>query len=203
MVAERMRPQSSTCGWRTSRSCCQSHSRPRLSWPAPGTALPGWDDVSWWEASCIGNGLPGRAARMTRSESRARLGRDSPRSGNSIPAMRRLGDRQRRRLRRRRRRLGTRPLLGSGFANDLDAALEVGALFDGNRGRDQIADHVAALAQVDLVARRDFTLDRAVNNHLAGAHVGLHPALRTDRETMFGDVHAALELPLDQQVLLP
>ena len=68
------------------------------------------------------------------------------------------------------------------LALHVDAAAEVRALGDRDARRDDVAVDRAAVADVDLLGRRDVAVDLAEHDHRLGEHLRLDLAVRSDRQ---------------------
>ena len=72
---------------------------------------------------------------------------------------------------------------------------------DGHVRRRQIAVHRPPLADVDPLRRGHVTGDLAQHNHRLHHHLGLDPAVRTDREYVLTQLDLALDDTIDSQIL--
>src|SRR5579885_3798297 len=70
------------------------------------------------------------------------------------------------------------------FAEDVDTAFEVGAFFNRDAGRRQVAGHIAASPYLDFFTRGHVPIDRPENHHLPGLYLSLHFAVGPNRQAM-------------------
>src|SRR5438270_10439476 len=92
------------------------------------------------------------------------------------------------RLSRRDRLLFAVRLLLAGLSTlaDVDTALEVGTIFDGDTGRNYVAGEGAVAANVDSIAGRQVAAHFAENDDLAGIDVGRDYAIPPDGHAVAG-----------------
>src|SRR5579875_1022106 len=90
-----------------------------------------------------------------------------------------------------RRRLGGRGL------RDIDAALEISAVFDDDAAGFDIADELGFFLDVDLVGGVHVALDRALDDDLASFETGLHTGVGAYGETVFVALDRALDFSVD------
>src|SRR5688572_10657142 len=105
----------------------------------------------------------------------------------------------------RRAGLAARPLLRClpllpRLALHVDAAAEVSAFRDGDAGRDDVAVHGAAVANLDLFGRVHVPVDLAEHDQRLGEHLGLDLSVWTDREHVVLEFDFPLDLPFDREV---
>src|SRR5208337_264520 len=79
---------------------------------------------------------------------------------------------------------------GIGLA-DVDAALEIGAIFNADAGGGHVAGEGALGANVDAVGRGDISLDLAQDHDFTGVDAGGYLAVATDGEAVAGQIDAA------------
>src|SRR5690606_5977613 len=89
-----------------------------------------------------------------------------------------------------------------GLGVHVDRALEPGAVLDADPRRNDIALDVRARAHDDALDADEVAFHHAFDLDRARDHVRLHAALRADRQTIVLEQDRALDLALDQQVLL-
>src|SRR5208282_5697277 len=85
-------------------------------------------------------------------------------------------------------------------ARNINASLEVRALFNRHGGGNEIAHHVSGAPDLKLFARRHVAGHRPLDYHLPGADFRLDVAFRTHGEAMVIEADGALELPFYQQI---
>jgi len=98
---------------------------------------------------------------------------------------------------------------GSGFAGlggcaglgDVDAALEEGAVFDGDSGCDYVTGQRAFAADVYAVRGLDVAANLAEHHDFAGGDVGGYLAVAADGDAIAGQVDGALYLTVDVEGL--
>ena len=84
---------------------------------------------------------------------------------------------------------------------DVDAALEEGAVFDGDAGGDDVAGERAFAADVDAVGGLAVAADFAENDDLAGADVGGYLAVAADGDAVAREVDGAFDFAVDVEGL--
>ena len=80
---------------------------------------------------------------------------------------------------------------------DVDAALEEGAVFDGNACGDDVAGERAFAADVDAIGGLAVAADLAENDDLASADVGGYLAVAADGDAVAGEVDGAFDFTVD------
>ena len=80
---------------------------------------------------------------------------------------------------------------------DVDAALEEGAVFDGDAGGDDVAGEGAFAADVDAIGGLAVAADFTENDDLAGADVGGYLAVAADGDAVAGEVDGAFDFAVD------
>ena len=90
--------------------------------------------------------------------------------------------------------------VGAGLA-DVDAALEEGAVFDGDAGSDDVAGEGAFGADVDAVGGLAVAADFAEDDDLAGHDVGGYLAVAADGDAVAGEVDGAFDFAVDVEGL--
>jgi hypothetical protein len=84
---------------------------------------------------------------------------------------------------------------------DVDAALEEGAVFDGDAGGDDVAGEGAFAADVDAIGGLAVAADFTENDDLAGADVGRYLAVAADGDAVAGEVDGAFDFTVDVEGL--
>ena len=84
---------------------------------------------------------------------------------------------------------------------DVDAALEEGAVFDGDAGGDDVAGEGAFAADVDAIGGLAVAADLAENDDLASADVGGYLAVAADGDAVAGEVDGAFDFTVDVEGL--
>jgi hypothetical protein len=80
---------------------------------------------------------------------------------------------------------------------DVDAALEEGAVFDGDAGGDDVAGEGTFAADVDAVGGLAVAADFAENDDLASADVGGYLAVAADGDAVAGEIDGAFDFTVD------
>ena len=84
---------------------------------------------------------------------------------------------------------------------DVDAALEEGAVFDGDAGGDDVAGEGAFAADVDAVGGLAVAAYLAENDDLASADVGGYLAVAADGDAVAGEIDGAFDFAVDVEGL--
>src|SRR5271165_4347586 len=80
---------------------------------------------------------------------------------------------------------------------DVDATLKVGALFDTDALRDDVAGERTLTANVEAIAGRHVAANFTQNNDLPGSNVGRDNAVAPDRHAVARQVDGAFHAPID------
>src|SRR5690606_890495 len=89
-----------------------------------------------------------------------------------------------------------------GLRVHLDRALEAGAVLEADPRRRDVAADLRALADADPLRSVQITLHVAFDIHGVREDVGADLALRADRQRVVAQLHRAVDLALDDQILL-
>ena len=84
---------------------------------------------------------------------------------------------------------------------DVDAALEEGAVFDGDAGGDDVAGEGTFAADVDAIGGLAVAADLTENDDFAGADVGGYLAVAADGDAVAGEVDGAFDFTVDVEGL--
>src|ERR1017187_8906926 len=88
----------------------------------------------------------------------------------------------------------------TGFA-DVDTALEVRAVLDGNARCGLVSGQRAFAADIDAIAGLNIAAHFAQNNHLAGSDIGCDLAITTDGDAVAWKVDCAFDFAVDVERL--
>lgn len=89
----------------------------------------------------------------------------------------------------------------SGRLADVNAALEIGAIFNADPLRNHVAGQGAFIPDVYPVAGIDVPVDFAEDNDFAGGNVGSHLAIATYYNAISGQIDGAFHVAVDVQHL--
>ena len=84
---------------------------------------------------------------------------------------------------------------------DVDAALEEGAVFDGDAGGDDVAGEGTFAANVDAIGGLAVAANFAENDDFAGADVGGYLAVAADGDAVAGEIDGAFDFTVDVEGL--
>src|SRR5580698_6585441 len=91
-------------------------------------------------------------------------------------------------------RLGGRGRSGCLGPRDVDAALEIGSVFDHNAGSFDVAHQLGVFADVDLVGGFDISVNGAQHHHFARLYTRLQLAVRSDGKAVLVQFDGAIDL---------
>ena len=97
------------------------------------------------------------------------------------------------------RRLRLRACAAFGFRN-IDAALEIRAVFDHDAAGLDITDQLRFLLDIDLVGRLDIALNRALDDDLTRLESRLHSGVGADGQAMLVALDGAFHFAIDGQI---
>ena len=83
---------------------------------------------------------------------------------------------------------------------DLDATLELGAVFDADARRGDVADHRAITLDVDAVTGVDIANHFSVNDNFARVNFGSELRRGSDREPVAAQGDGSIHFPIDLQI---
>ena len=86
-------------------------------------------------------------------------------------------------------------------SHDIDAALEICAIFDDDAGGLDITHQLGILANVQLVHGFHVSLDLPEDHDFAGFHCCLNAAAGADGELIFGELDGAFDVAVDIEIL--
>src|SRR5262245_34680047 len=90
-------------------------------------------------------------------------------------------------------RLGFRP----SRTDDIDAALEVRAVFNGDAGCGEVPEQGPRLADLHFFSRLHVASERSMDHDVAGGHVGVYLAVHADRKVMLLQLDRAFHFSID------
>ncbi len=99
------------------------------------------------------------------------------------------------------RRRSWRGSLGFGLL-DVDAALEQGAVFDADTRRDDVADQLGILADINFIGGDHVALHLAEDDDFPGSDVGLDAAVRPDGDLVVLRFDGAFDVSIDVKIFL-